>query len=80
MYCSPLLTLYLFLVQEEMAVHKDKEWPNKEECDTYVQKFPAYNEYPTTYLPAENNGLRVSTLHNIQYPTTYLPAENKGFE
>ena len=42
--------------QEEMALHKDKEWPNKEECDTHVQKFPAYNEYPTTYLPAENKG------------------------
>ena len=32
------------------------DWPEKEECDLFVVKFPAWNEFPTTYLSPENKG------------------------
>ncbi|KAK2174533.1 hypothetical protein NP493_797g01042 [Ridgeia piscesae] len=42
--------------------YKEKGWPQKEECDTHVQKFPTWNEFPTTYLPPENKGFEVRAL------------------
>ncbi|XP_064634712.1 tetratricopeptide repeat protein 17-like isoform X2 [Lineus longissimus] len=38
---------------------KSAEWPNQNECDI---RFPAWNEFPTTYLPAENKGFEVRGL------------------
>lgn len=36
--------------------HKEADWPDKEECDTFVKKMPQWNEYPTVFMPAENKG------------------------
>ena len=46
----------LFLQELGKLSYKEKGWPQKEECDTHVQKFPTWNEFPTTYLPPENKG------------------------
>ncbi|CAD5117844.1 DgyrCDS6590 [Dimorphilus gyrociliatus] len=50
--------------KEELSrfVYKQKNWPDKQECDTYVQKIPAWNDFPTTYLPPENKGFDVRTI------------------
>ena len=36
--------------------YESKDWPSKEECDNHVQKFPTWNEFPTTYMSPENKG------------------------
>lgn len=49
---------------EELStfIYKKKNWPDKQECDTYVQKIPAWNDFPTTYLPPENKGFDVRAI------------------
>ena len=48
--------MYIALQDLREASFRGPEWPNKDECDTYVVKFPAWNEFPTTYLSPENKG------------------------
>ncbi|CAH1785951.1 unnamed protein product [Owenia fusiformis] len=50
--------------ESDSLLFKDKDWPSKDECDRYVQKFPSWNEFPTTYLPPENKGFEVVALLN----------------
>ncbi|XP_067656212.1 tetratricopeptide repeat protein 17-like isoform X3 [Haliotis asinina] len=42
--------------------HMIEEWPQKEECDTYVQKVPDPRNLTTTYLSPENKGFEVKAL------------------
>ena len=40
----------------ESLPYQDPDWPDKAECDIHVQRYPQWNEFPTTYLPPENKG------------------------
>jgi len=46
----------LLFQKSESLPYQLKDWPMKEECDLHVQKFPTWNEFPTTYLSPENKG------------------------
>ena len=61
---SPLYTEKHPKIPETMKKlpYNHPEWPSSEECDTFVHKFPNWNEYPTTYMPPENKGFEVKSL------------------
>ena len=61
---SPLYTVKHPEIPEAMLKlpYHQQDWPTSEECDTFVHKFPNWNEYPTTYLPPENKGFEVKSL------------------
>lgn len=50
--------VYVWCLQEdqESLPYLSEDWPTKDECDLHVQKFPTWNEFPTTYLSPENKG------------------------
>uniref|UniRef100_A0A0L8GXM0 Uncharacterized protein n=3 Tax=Octopus bimaculoides TaxID=37653 RepID=A0A0L8GXM0_OCTBM len=54
----------LYSAESKNHHHKEMpvDWPSKEECDVYVQKFPDPQNMSTVYLSPENKGFEVRAL------------------
>ncbi|XP_029638626.1 tetratricopeptide repeat protein 17 isoform X1 [Octopus sinensis] len=54
----------LYSAESKSHHHKEMpvDWPSKEECDMYVQKFPDPQNMSTVYLSPENKGFEVRAL------------------
>jgi len=65
----------------EFINYNKPEWPGKDECVTYVTKFPEWTQLPTVFLPPDNKGYDLRKMVNAdiglslseQHPLPWYP-------